>query len=152
MTLDEFEKADGKLPLWKFLASIHRYTERVQIDVVMGDAWLKFEEAGRMREFSLTDNAFRKDGREWPELPRLLKYYADAPVWNVVARMYTSICHTEKGYHKSGQFVGTMIVAHVHYADIREGYLAEKNEHRREKRREYKQRAKERAREANGDG
>lgn len=49
-----------------------------------------------------------------------------------------------------GDLVGTVIEAHVHYEDIREGFLAEKDAIRRRKRREYRQRAKERA-EANDE-
>lgn len=138
MTLKEFEAEPGKIPLHEFLALCHRWTERVRIRVVMGDAWLKFEEAANMGgEWVLTDNAFAEEDGKWPELERLLKYYADAPVWNIVARLFQPLTHLNRKAGKTGDLVGTAIEAHVHYEDIREGFLAEKDAIRRRKRREY---------------
>ncbi len=147
MTLKEFEAESGKIPLHEFLALCHRWTERVRIRVVMGDAWLKFEEAANLGgEWALTENAFAEEDGKWPELERLLKFYADAPVWNIVARLFQPLIHLmNRKYGKTGDLAGTVIEAHVHYEDIREGFLAEKDAIRRRKRREYRQRAKERA-------
>lgn len=147
MTLEEFDEESGKIPMHEFLALCHRWTERVRIRVAMGDAWLKYEEAANLGgEWVLTENAFAEEDGKWPELERLLKYYADAPVWNIVARLFRPLIHLmNREYGKTGDLVGTVIEAHVHYEDIREGYLAEKDAIRRRKRREYRQRAKERA-------
>ena len=146
MTLKEFEAEPGKIPLHEFLALCHRWTERVRIRVVMGDGWLKFEEAAHLGgEWVLTDNAFAEEDGKWPELERLLKYYAEAPVWNIVARLFQPLTHLmNRKAGKTGDLVGTAIEVHVHYEDIREGFLAEKDAIRRRKRREYRQRAKNR--------
>ena len=151
MTLKEWDDKSGKLPLWQFLRSIHYYTELVKIYVVIGDAWLDDYKEGRRRnlsDFWLTENAFdgMRGGGETPELERLLKYYADVPVWNVCGefteRPYYDHCKWD-GKRMQGRHITSCITARVHFRDIRDAYYREKTDIQREKRREYNKKRKE---------
>ena len=80
-----------------------------------------------MREFFLTEN-FSKSQEE---IDRILKYYADVPVWNL---------HTEIDNEylcQKGNFVVVSIVSNCYYKDIRDGYLLEKSDIRKAKATEY---------------
>ena len=70
------------------------------------------------------------------EQGRLLKYYKDVPVWNLV--VWTD------GFYSSekGRTMYMGIEAHCYYKDIREGWLAEKDAERKAKRAEYRKRRK----------
>ena len=128
-----------EIPLWKFLRITHYYTERVGIYVACGgDGWKPGD-----RDFWLTEDAFKgiRKGQYVAELERLLKYYANVPVWNVCAEWM----HTDLTATGNGRGAVVCLTARCHMKDIREALAQEKADRRREKRREYarKRRAKE---------
>lgn len=131
--------SDGyyEITVEKLLAVVHTYTDPIRIHVVMGDAWLTCEEAKYMRDFNLV-KCYRNSGddEDTKEKERLLRYYKDCPVWNLVVWAdgpYSS--------PRGRQFL-CGIEAHCHYKDIREGWLAEREDIKRAKRREYYKRKK----------
>ena len=139
MTIDEWRNeklGEHHIPLWKFLRITHYYTERVGIYVVAGTGWVKGD-----RDFWLSRDVFNGicSGKYQAELERLLKYYANVPVWNVCAEWVEAdlISNT------SGRKVSTWLTARCHYDDIREGLAQEKADRRREQRREYERRRRE---------
>lgn len=137
MTIKEWrdEKlGEYHIPLWKFLRIIHYYTERVGIYVVAGENWKSGE-----HDFWLSRDAFKgiNTGENWTELERLLKYYADVPVWNVCAEW------TYDEFNGDGHHAVTWLTARCYYCDIREGLAREKADRRREQRREYQRRRRE---------
>lgn len=102
----------------KLLNVVHRSTERIKIHVVADD---KESVHDHIEDFYLTtDFSGTKE-----ETERVLKYYADAPVWNLHVDKEND-CHRSK----AGTNVMASIVAHCHYADIRNGYLREKEDAR----------------------
>jgi hypothetical protein len=122
-----------KIPLWKFLRITHYYTERVGIYVVSGQNWQRGD-----HDFWLSRDVFgdylKKDGSA--ELSRLLKYYADVPVWNVCADWAIDMLHPGI----SGKPAVTWLTARCDYDDIRAGLAQEKADRRMEQRREYEKR------------
>ena len=140
MTIKEWrdEKlGEHHIPLWKFLRVTHYYTERVGIYVVSGGAnWQPGD-----HDFWLSKNVFKGifPGKHPEELERLLKYYADVPVWNVCAEW----SHDDMFASDNGQAVFTWLTARCHYDDIRAGLAQEKADRRREQRREYERRRRE---------
>lgn len=143
MTIQEWrdEKlGEHHIPLWKFLRITHYYTERVGIYVVSGDNW----KAGD-HDFWLSRNVFKgiRSGAYQAELERLLKYYADVPVWNVCAEW---TCDDYPG-GINGRSAVTWLTARCHYDDIRAGLAQEKADRRREQKREYEQRRRAKKRE-----
>lgn len=115
---DEYEVTIDKL-----LKLVHHYTEKIVIHVVVGKEGLQ----DNVREFDLSQNA--SSSKE--EMDRLLKYYADVPVWNLHVGIEDSFVY---GLH--GRFIVGTVVVNCHYKDIKESYLLEKNDIRRAKRRE----------------
>ena len=143
MMIEEWREKPCKIPLWQLMASCHYFTERLRIEVIIGDAWRDEKDAGGRRtlyDFTLTEDAFadyKSSGpvKEGKEIKRLLHYYADAPCWNITTDF--KIIHDWQmvdGY-RGRDAVTPIIVARVHYRDIREGYLREREDIRREKRR-----------------
>lgn len=124
---------ESEITIEKLMNVVHNYTDPIRIRVVMGNAWLTCDEARRKRDFYLTE---RYSYTDRVERERLLKYYKDVPVWNLVVWMDCD------QYNKEGRAIYTGIEAHCHYRDIREGYLAEQADKKREKRREYRKRKK----------
>jgi hypothetical protein len=115
----------------KFLNVVHTPTTPVRIKVIMGDAWLTYDEAKRMKDFYLVENLGVGTYEENEKVSdRLLKYYRDAPLWNLTVWVERWIYKMEFG-----------IEARCYYKDIREGYLAEKNDIQREKRRAYRKKS-----------
>lgn len=139
MTIQEWrdEKLDEHhIPLWKFLRVTHYYTERVGIYVVSGDNWQKGD-----HDFWLSRDVFNgiRTGKYVSELERLLKYYADVPVWNVCAEWMHEDLHATG----NGRAAVTWLTARCHYNDIRAGLAQEKADRRRAQRREYSRKRRE---------
>lgn len=146
MTLEEWENQPSQIPLWRFLRSIHRFTERVSVHVVIGSEWLEERQNGRhVYDFNLTDNAFVVEGQTMPELDRLLKYYADVPVWNATAQLRNIPYWYTK--YKTGPMVAASINVNCHYRDMRDAWHREQDDIRRAKRREYNKKRKAKAQE-----
>ena len=124
---------ESEITIERLMNVVHSYTDPIRIKVVMGDAWLKCDEAKHMHDFYLTERYGYTDVAEGE---RLLKYYKDVPVWNLVVWMDCDLCS------KNGRAIYTGIEAHCYYRDIREGYLAERADIKRESRREYYKRKK----------
>lgn len=143
MTIEEWRDKPSKIPLWQLMASCHYFTERLRIEVVIGDAWLDEKNAGNRRtihDFTLTEDAFADYKKIAPvsdgdEIERLLHYYADAPCWNVTADFKTVRSWQMKDGYNGRDAVTPIIVARVHYRDIREGYLRERDDIRKAKNR-----------------
>lgn len=133
------ECKEYEITIEKLMRVVHNYTDPIRIRVVMGDAWLTCDEAKHMRDFFLTKCYSYRDTEEQG---RLLKYYKDVPVWNLV--VWTD------GFYSSekGRTMYMGIEAHCHYKDIREGWLAEKDAERKAKRAEYRKRRKLKAEES----
>ena len=127
------ECKEYEITIEKLMRVVHNYTDPIRIRVVMGDAWLTCDEAKHIRDFFLTKCYSYRDTEEQG---RLLKYYKDVPVWNLV--VWTD------GFYSSekGRTMYMGIEAHCHYKDIREGWLAEKDAERKAKRAEYRKRRK----------
>lgn len=124
-----------EITIEKLLKLVHNYTDPIRIHVVMGGAWQTCEEARgtrRLHDFYLTKDFIDYTDKGKKEKERLLKYYKDVPVWNLVA--WHDVDSREIRYG---------IEAHCKYVDIREGYLAEKADLKRAKERERRQRKKE---------
>lgn len=104
--------------------------------MVSGDDWRPGD-----HDFWLSLDVFKgiRIGQYQEELERLLKYYADVPVWNVCAEW------TQDGLrgNGNGHNAVTWLTARCHYRDIREGMAKEKADRRREQRREYERRRRE---------
>ena len=128
------EPNEHEITVEKLLNVVHSYTDPIRISVVMGDAWLSCDEAKHMHDFFLTEFLTRNNKEE---KERLLRYYKDVPVWNLV------VWTRETYVNDRGRAILMGIEAHCHYKDIREGYLAEREDIRRQKRKEYRKRKKE---------
>lgn len=128
---------EHEISIEKLLNVTHSYTDPIRIQVVMGDAWLTCEEAKSMRDFELV-HCFRDSGldKDKKTYERLMKYYKDAPVWNLTVWVDGTYCTPD------GRELLMGIEARCHYKDIREGWLAEREDIRREKRREYRRKRK----------
>lgn len=125
------EPSKYEITVEKLLNVVHSYTDPIRISVVMGDAWLSCEEAKHMHNFFLTECLTRHNNEE---TERLLKYYKDVPVWNLVVWADGTFPNNR------GRALFMGIEAHCHYKDIREGYLAEREDMRIQKQREYRKR------------
>ena len=140
MTIQEWREeklGENHIPLWKFLRVTHYYTERVGVYVVSGgNNWQPGD-----HDFWLSQNVFKgiRSGKYLEELERLLKYYADVPVWNVCAEWSCEDMHASG----NGRAAVTWLTARCHYDDIRAGLAQEKADRRREQRREYERRRRE---------
>lgn len=127
----EFSAKDKyySITIEKLLNIVHSYTDPIRIQVVMDGAFFKFPEAKHMRGFTLT-KCYRDDISCQEEKERLLKYYKDVPVWNLTV-------WTDRGYSSPfGRASYCGIEARCYYADMRDGYLAEKADTKRAKARE----------------
>ena len=114
MTINEWQNdliGECEIPLWKFLRITHYYTERVGIYVVSGDDWQKGD-----HDFWLTEDVFKgiRQGQYVAELERLLKYYADVPVWNVCAEWK----HTDLTGSGNGRGAVVCLTARCYMKDI----------------------------------
>lgn len=132
MTLEEWRNdklGEHEIPLWKFLRITHYYTERVGIYVVSGDNWQPGD-----HDFWLSRDVFKgiRTGKRLEELERMLKYYADVPVWNVCAEWEYEMFQPTV----SGRLAVTCLTARCNYDNIREGLAREKADRRREQNRE----------------
>ena len=129
-----FEYDEYEIPVSKFFKIIHRYTERILLRVVGDYEAIK---DGVRGDFYITEDAYQTD----QEAERILKYYGDVPVWNVHVVWGEDWWDGKFRNHK-GQSIYAGICGNVHYKDIREGFLREKEDRKKEKRREYYQRKK----------
>ena len=142
MILDDWNKQTGTIPLWQLMKIIHCWTDRLRIEVIIGDAWLDEKEGRRLHDFTLTEDAFAGiQQAKYDETERLLRYYADAPCWNVTANLENVCRFAINSKYSRRDGIVPVIVARVHYRDIREGYLREKEDIRREKRRASRKKA-----------
>lgn len=124
---------EHEITVRQFFNVVHRYTERMKIHVVTDAQALE----DHMHEFYLTDDFYKTQ----EEADRVLKYYGDAPVWNLHIEMdYDRIPRENHAYY----CLVPTIVANCHYNDIREGYLREKEDRRKAKKREYQKKYRER--------
>lgn len=122
----------NEITVEKLFNVVHRYTDPIKIHVVPDIE--AFQD--KVKEFYITENFAKSQD----EIDRVLKYYADVPVWNLHIEFDATRC-------KSGEVnchgLIASIAANCHYKDVREGYLREKEDRRREKRKEYRERKKE---------
>lgn len=121
------ECKEYEITVENLLKIIHRNTERIKIKVIASYEGTK----DGVREFFLTEN-FSKSQEE---IDRILKYYANVPVWNLHTEIDNKylFCESQKG-----NFVVVSIVANCYYKDIRDGYLLEKSDIRKAKAKEYR--------------
>ena len=125
------ECTEYEITVKKLYSVVHRYTEPIKIRVVSGAEGC----IDKVRDFYITRNLAGTQ----EEIDRVMKYYADVPVWNLHIE-YDSI-RCSNGEVNSRGLVAS-IVANCHYADAREGYLREKEDIRKAKRKEYRERRK----------
>lgn len=106
----------------QFIDFTHKSTERMAIYVIV-DNYTEIEKIKglkRMKNFYLTQDLNS-------EKERILKYYGNAPLWNLHVDFSTWCGHTSGAkYNYSG--LGYVLVANVHFSDILEGFLREKAE------------------------
>lgn len=114
----------------KLLKIVHHYTEKIVIHVVLDKEMVQ----DGAKEFDITRN-FSESQKE---MDRVLKYYADVPVWNLTVGFEYEYLPGMKGKH-----IVCYIKANCHYRDAREGFLREKEDLRKERRKEYRRRRKE---------
>ena len=115
----------------KLFNVVHRSTEPIKIYVVAGAEGLQ----DKVKDFYITENIAKSQ----EEIDRVMKYYADVPVWNLHIDFDEMRCRTGKVICNS---LIASIVANCHYKDVREGYLREKEDVRKQKRKEYRERQK----------
>lgn len=134
------EYNEYRITVKKLLNIVHRYTERIKIRVISDRKSIE----DKVREFYLTDNFCRNQ----EETDRVLKYYAEVPVWNLHIEFDEQPvpsgdvhCHV----------VAASIVANCHYSDMREGFLTEKEDKRKEQQRERQRRYRKRVKEQKED-
>lgn len=153
MNYQEYKAKPYTVPLWQFLRCIHEYTTLVKIYVVLGNAWIEERKNGhRIHDFWLTENAFQRtpDSKgidKFPEVDRLLEYYADVPLWNVTAEFTREPFYDNHYDYKNmkipGHHMTSCIVARCYFKDLRDAYYREKNDIQRKKKREYNRQRKE---------
>lgn len=119
-----------RITIENLLYVVHAYTDPIRIEVVMGDAWTKYDEAKRMHDFCLVER-YKRDGTSESQAiqDRLLKYYKDVPVWNLTVWVDNSISNRGRATYYG-------IEARCYYEDIRNGWLAEKADIKRAKRKQ----------------
>lgn len=122
----------NEITVEKLFNVVHRYTEPIKIHVVGGIEGCQ----DKVKDFYITEN-FAKSQEE---IDRVLKYYADVPVWNLHIEFDATRC-------KSGEVNCRGLIASIgancHYKDAREGYLREKEDNRKAKMKDYRKRRKE---------
>lgn len=121
----------NEITVEKLFNVVHRYTEPIKIYVVAGVEGCQ----DKVKDFYITQN-FAKSQEE---IDRVLKYYADVPVWNLHIDFEGVRC--KNGEVNCGGLIAS-IVANCHYKDVREGYLREKEDIRKAKRKEYRKKKK----------
>ena len=121
------ECKEHEITIEKLYRVVHRYTEPIKIYVVSGAEGFN----DKVKDFYITKNLAESQ----EETDRVMKYYADVPVWNLHIAHELRRC--QFGEVTSGGLVSS-IVANCHYADVREGYLREKEDIRKAKRKEYR--------------
>lgn len=138
---------DGYVTIRQFLKLVHRYTEWVNIEIVNDCIW----DAGKKPVQYLSRDVFRSGaGGDYgdAEYERLLKYYGDFHVWNLVALTeYPDMSGGNiPGGHR-GHYLTPCLTVHVHFSEIKEAYYKELDDIGKEKRnayqREYRKRKKE---------
>lgn len=117
---------EHEITVEKLLNIVHQYTERIKIYVV-GD---RKSIEDKVHEFYLTEDFCKNQ----EEIDRVLKYYAKVPVWNLHVGLDEGVMREEIGFCRT---FTTSIVANCHYEDMREGFLAEKEDKRKERQREH---------------
>lgn len=108
----------------QFIDFTHESTERMAIRVIIDRA--NFEEVKglkRLTDFYLTDDLYA-------DQERILKYYGDAPLWNLHVS-WDTFHGAKKGTSYRG--INYVLVANVHFSDIMEGYLKEKKDRKKNK-------------------
>lgn len=128
------ECREHEITVDKLLKVTHDYTTRIKIYVVGGAE-------GRVdgvKSYYLTED-FSKSQEE---IERLLKYYADVPVWNLHVSIESADFVRYQDSSKKGAFAVASLVANCHYKDIWEGYLREKEDTRKSKAKAYRERRK----------
>lgn len=124
-----------EITIEKLLNIVHRYTDRIKIHVVSDRKSME----DKVHEFYLTENLCKNQ----EETDRVLKYYAKVPVWNLHVGLDEELIQEERSLCRT---VITSIVANCHYEDMREGFLAEREdkckERQRERQRQYRQKLK----------
>ena len=123
------ECKEYEITIEKLYRVVHRYTELIKIHVVSGVEGCN----DKVKDFYITKNLAESQ----EETDRVMKYYADVPVWNLHIEHDGTRC--SNGEVNSRGLVAS-IVANCHYADAREGYLREKEDIRKAKRKEYRER------------
>ena len=110
----------------QFIDFVHYYTERMAIRVII-DNWhelRKIKGLKRLHDFYLTYDLNA-------EKERILKYYENAPLWNLHVE-FSEI--TAVRTYKALNYV---LVANVSFSDIMEGYLKEKEDNKRKKQKRF---------------
>ena len=128
------ECGEYEITVDKLLKIVHSYTEKVKIYVVGGAEACK----DGVRAHYLTEDLFKSK----EETDRVLKYYADVPVWNLHVSVESADFIRWYDNKNKGTFMVASIVANCHYKDIREGYLREKEDIRKAKAKAYRERRK----------
>jgi hypothetical protein len=119
------ECKEYEITVRQFLRFCHHYTEKIKIHVVFrGEEDFKLK-SPRQHDFYLTENA--SESKE--ETERLLKYYADVPLWNLHIESKWEPVIGRKGY-----FICCYLVAHCNYRDIYQGYEQEKKDRQKARR------------------
>ena len=125
------ECKETEITIKKLYYVVHRYTEPIKIHVVSGAEGCQ----DKVNDFYITKNFAESQ----EETDRVLKYYADVPVWNLHIEYDCKRC-SNGNVNCVGVF--TSIVANCHYADVREGYLREKEDIRKAKRKAQREKRK----------
>ena len=108
----------------QFYEFVHEWTERMAIKVIIDIANFDTTQPGlkRLSDFYLTTD-LKKDKE------RIFKYYGDAPLWNLHVDWRSA--HTVGDFYRGMTYT---LVANVHFSDIMEGYLKEKEDIKKDKR------------------
>ena len=115
-----------EITMEQFINFCHTYTERIKIHVVFRGEKDFALKSPRMHDFYLTENLSESE----EEIARMLKYYANVPLWNLCIESQWAPVSDRKGC-----FICSCLVAHCNYSDIAEGYAQEKKDRKRNKKR-----------------
>ena len=122
------ECKQNEITIQKFHDFTHTYTERIAVHVVTGGIEAAQD---KVREFFLTEDLAE-------DMPRIQKYYANVPVWNLHVR-FQQFVSREGATNNHTKIHGcnaveAILVANCYYADIREAFLREKDDIRKQRR------------------
>lgn len=120
--LETANKEEQQVTIATLFKLVHRWTERTKIYVVAGD--VEGVEDG-VRSYYLTESLSQSQ----EEIDRVLKYYADVPVWN----LHVEFDNEYTALPRNGRCIVACIVANCYYKDVREGRLREKEDIRKGK-------------------